>query len=316
MVDSGERAYVNILNRHAWCRDAVRDVGCLELFETDITPFEVGLSIGTLFVCLGIGFLVLFEVELPYWLGFGLIVVHALVSVYYLGFSDERQNAIAALQELPILAMYFSWFFGARVARIGELVILAAVSTALMLGPFSGPHGLLGPANLIGAVLFSWLCLEAGLFVRNRLQRESHTDVLTGVLNRRGFTSQVRKELRRATKAGCAVSIALLDLDEFKSVNDDSGHAAGDDVLRALTSQWKSMSRPDDIIGRLGGDEFAMLLPGTEAKDAMVVMNRLREPASHPWSWGVTQMISGETVESALQRADSSMYEHKRNRAT
>src|SRR5690606_20071706 len=101
--------------------------------------------------------------------------------------SDERQNAISALQELPIMAMYFSWFYGARVARIGELVILIAAGTAVLMGPFAGEDGLLGPVNLIGAVLFTWLCLEAGLFVRHRLLRESHTDHLTEVLNRRGL---------------------------------------------------------------------------------------------------------------------------------
>ncbi|MGO3147559.1 MAG: GGDEF domain-containing protein [Leucobacter sp.] len=287
-------------------------LGALELFETDITSFEVWLSIGILLVCLSIGVIVLLGVELPFWLGFGMIAAHALVSVYYLGFSDERQNAIAALQELPIMAIYFSWFFGARIARAGEFLILIAVSAALILGPFWGNNGLLGPANLIGAVLFTWLGLEASLFVRKRLRHESHTDDLTGVLNRRGFLAEARRELHRASREGCTVSIALLDLDEFKSINDGSGHAAGDAVLRTLTSQWMTLSRPADIVGRLGGDEFVILLPGAELNDAMAVMRRLRAPAAHPWSWGVTQMNSGETLESALQRADRAMYEHKR----
>ena len=291
-------------------------LGALELFEDDITLFEVWLSVAILVLCGGIAVAVIAGVNFPKWTGLGLVIGHALVSVYYLGFSDERQNAIAALQELPIMAFYLSWFFRGRVARITESIILVAVGTAVILGPFSGVKGLIGPANLIGAALFSWLCLELGLHVRHRLKLESHTDELTGVLNRRGFLAQAAQELRRATKERCEVSIALIDLDDFKLVNDVEGHAAGDDTLRMLTAQWSNMSRPGDVVGRLGGDEFAMLLPGTAEQDAIMVLQRLRGPAVHPWSWGVTQMIPGETVESALQRADAAMYLDKRTAET
>lgn len=157
--------------------------------------------------------------------------------------------------------------------------------------------------------------LETGLFVQRRVRLESHADALTGVLNRRGFISEAKRHIRRATRAGSAVSIALLDLDDFKMVNDAAGHAAGDDVLRTLASEWVSLSRPGDMVGRLGGDEFAMILPKTEAQDAMTVMRRLRAEATHPWSWGVTQLVAGDTVDAALARADAAMYDHKRNRA-
>lgn len=287
-------------------------LGIIELFETDITRWEQVLSGGTVVLCLGVFALVaLAGVELPHWVGMALVIAHALVSGYYLGFSDEQQNAIAALQELPLMAMFFSWFYGARVARVGEFSILVVLGVATALGPFTGPGALLGPANIIGAALFTWLCLEAGLFVRHRILLESHSDPLTGALNRRGFEAKAELEMRRAVRHRRPLSVAVLDLDKFKSVNDGEGHAAGDDVLRSLTAQWMSLSRQTDIVGRLGGDEFVMLLPETDADEARAVMARLRQYASHPWSWGVAQVRPDDTLDSAMTRADRAMYAGK-----
>jgi diguanylate cyclase (GGDEF)-like protein len=288
-------------------------LGLFEVFEVDLTLFERVLSWGMIVVCVGLfATVALFGVELPAWAGIALVGAHALVSVYYLGFSDERQNAIAAFQELPIMAMYFSWFYGAKLARVGVLVIIVAVGAATAVGSFAGPGGLLGPVNIVGAALFTWMCLEAGIFMRHRVRLESHSDELTGALNRRGFEAKTAAEIRRALRHERPLTVALLDLDKFKDVNDEAGHAAGDYVLRAVSAQWMSMSRSTDIVGRLGGDEFAMLLPETDAEEAAALMLRLRRFASHPWSWGVAQLRPGDTVESLLHRADQAMYDDKR----
>lgn len=288
-------------------------LGVFELFEVDITLFERLLSGGSVLVCIGLfAAVAFFGLELPSWTGIALMGAHALVSTYYLGFSDERQNAIAAFQELPIMAMYFSWFYGAKVSRTGVLAIILVVGTATAFGPFTGPGGLLGPVNIVGVALFTWMCLEAGIFMRHRIRLESHSDELTGTLNRRGFEAKTLAEIRRASRHERPLSVAVLDLDKFKDVNDGAGHAAGDFVLRAVTAQWMSMSRSTDIVGRLGGDEFAMLMPETDADDARALMLRLREFASHPWSWGVAQLRPGDTVDSLLNRADQAMYEDKR----
>ena len=293
-------------------------LGVLELFEDDISLLEVLISIGIFLAGLTVTVLVVFfGVELPTWLGLVLVILHSVVNTYYLAFSDERQNAVAALQELPLMAMYFSWFYGARIARMGELVILIVMGAAVLYGPFAGatPEGirpLFGPANLIGAALFTWMCLEAGLFVRHRIRVESHTDDLTGALNRRGFVVRADMELRRAERYDRPLTIAVLDLDKFKEVNDESGHAAGDDVLKSVSAQWMSLSRPTDLVGRLGGDEFAMLLPETDAESARAMLRRMRVHARHPWSWGVAQVTPGESVEDVLARADQAMYDDKR----
>ena len=293
-------------------------LGLFELFEDDISVFEVGISIAILVGGLTVtGLVAVRGMELPRWCGIALVITHAAVSTYYLGFSNERQNAIAALQELPIMAMYFSWFYGARIARIGELGIIAVVGTAAFLGPFvggaaDGGRPLLGPVNLVSAALFTWMCLEAGLFVRYRIKVEAHTDVLTGALNRRGFFLKAERELRRANRYNRPLCIALLDLDEFKTVNDKSGHAAGDDVLKTLTAQWMTLSRSSDVLGRIGGDEFTMVLPETDLGAAGVMLRRMRELAPHPWSWGVVQVRPGESLDEVLERADREMYDDKR----
>lgn len=288
-------------------------LGVFEVFEDDITVFERVLSYATMGVCFVVFVLVAaFGVELAPSVGIAMLVAHAMVSAYYLGFSDERQNAIAALQEMPIMAMFFSWFYPAKKARIGLLIILVGVGTAVALGPFTGEGGLFGPVNLLGAALFAWLCLEAGIFMRHRVRLESHSDELTGALNRRGFIAKAQMEMRRAVRHRRPLSVAVLDLDKFKSINDGAGHAAGDDILKSLTSQWMSLSRSTDIVGRLGGDEFALLMPETSYDEARALMLRLREYAGHPWSWGVAQAGPEDTVESVLARADQAMYDDKR----
>ncbi|MFC5338572.1 GGDEF domain-containing protein [Leucobacter denitrificans] len=292
-------------------------LGAFELFEDDITRFETYLSIAILAVGLLVGcFVFLLKRELPYWFGIAFIISHASVQVYYLGFSDEGQNAIAGLQELPVMGMYFAWFYGPRIARIGQALILVAVMWAAAGGIFTTLLPLLGIPNLIGVTMFTWLCVEVGLLMRKRVWGEAQTDELTGVLNRRGFVARAQKELERASRYHYPLSLAIIDLDDFKCVNDTGGHAAGDDLLRTLTSQWKSLCRSSDLIGRLGGDEFVILLPESHLAESEVVMGRLRQLAVHPWSWGIAEAESGDTLEQLLQRADEAMYGEKRGRSS
>ena len=292
----------------------------VELFEDDISLFEILLNAGLLLIALlGAAAVLLFGMRVPRWAGFVLVLAHAAVSIYYIGFSDERQNAVANIQELPVMAIYLAWFYGARIGRITELGILISVGVAMVLGPFGGQAvpgdakaGLFGAANVFGLLVMSWICLEMGFFVRNRMRVESLTDPLTGALNRRGLAHHLNEEMRRAARTTRPLSIALLDLDDFKAVNDVDGHHAGDAVLKTLVSQWTAMSRASDLVARLGGDEFVMLLPDTPRAGAAEMMRRMRGAAVHPWSWGVVEVGRDESLESVLRRADVEMYRDKR----
>lgn len=137
---------------------------------------------------------------------------------------------------------------------------------------------------------------------------QSETDPLTGLLNRRA----VDRALRRLTSAD---SVALLDLDWFKQVNDTHGHAAGDDVLRAFSRLLRTYMRIGDPAGRVGGEEFLLVLRGLPAEDACAAVERLRPlwQASRPYpvtfSAGVAAVVSDG--EQAVRAADAALYAAK-----
>ena len=110
-----------------------------------------------------------------------------------------------------------------------------------------------------------------------RLERLASTDPLTELCNRRRFLELARYELRRATRLGQPLCLALVDIDHFKQINDSHGHAAGDAALQRLAALCRSHLRDIDVIARIGGDEFAMLLPQTSAEQGLLVLQRLHE---------------------------------------
>lgn len=148
------------------------------------------------------------------------------------------------------------------------------------------------------------------------------TDPLTGILNRRGFDEAYRREAARARRKGMRISLAMIDLDDFKKVNDEHGHAIGDKVLIQLVHTLRNTLRPTDILCRLGGEEFIVLFPETRRCDAIAAMTRIqkrfasqRVPGSSTvltFSAGVVVQDYGESLEEALERADEATYAAKR----
>lgn len=149
-------------------------------------------------------------------------------------------------------------------------------------------------------------------------------DLLTGVLNRKGLASALDREARRAERTGTRVCIALLDVDDFKRLNDTLGHLAGDAALKHLADVARRSLRPQDTIGRYGGEEFIIVLPDTTPEEAAGVVQRLqRDLSAHlflhgednvliTFSAGVTELLRDEPVEAAIARADAAMYRAKR----
>ena len=163
--------------------------------------------------------------------------------------------------------------------------------------------------------------LKGELELVNKLVRE---DQLTGALNRRGLDDSLAREAARAERSGTFLCIALIDIDNFKKINDAYGHQVGDIVLVHLVAIIKETIRTNDLIGRYGGEEFLLLLPDSRLDEAVAVMNRLqRELAAKPISWakqrllvtfsaGVAARVPGEDVETLINRADHALYEAKR----
>ncbi len=149
-------------------------------------------------------------------------------------------------------------------------------------------------------------------------------DQLTGVLNRRGLEDMFEKEMARAQRHDTVLCVALLDIDNFKKLNDSLGHDTGDQALIHLATVCRETLRPQDTVARFGGEEFVILLPETQLDDAALALTRLQRELTKKFflhdndkvlitfSAGVTQMRPDDTQASALKRADNAMYEAKK----
>jgi diguanylate cyclase (GGDEF)-like protein len=164
---------------------------------------------------------------------------------------------------------------------------------------------------------------EQLLRVQEALRHEATHDHLTGVWNRRSILDRLRGEWSRARRLATPLSVALCDLDRFKSINDTHGHLVGDAVLCESARRMVGALREYDAIGRYGGEEFLLVLPGCEAAGAVTVAERVRQAvelrhlAGHQCfvsvSVGVAAMQSDhDTVEELVQRADEALYRAKR----
>jgi diguanylate cyclase (GGDEF)-like protein/PAS domain S-box-containing protein len=163
----------------------------------------------------------------------------------------------------------------------------------------------------------------AGLERREaRLEHDASRDGLTGLLNRRVFDAQLWTEIAQAERHGRPLSIAMLDLDLFKQINDRHGHPVGDDVLREVTRRFAGVVRDGEYLARIGGEEFGWILPEATAADAHIAAERARRavgeapfpPAgSLTISAGVCQFAAGrDDVESLYRHADEALYAAKR----
>jgi diguanylate cyclase (GGDEF)-like protein len=156
--------------------------------------------------------------------------------------------------------------------------------------------------------------------VNVQLHSQSFTDGLTGVHNRRAFDLHLAKAVADAASRGEVLSLVMLDVDHFKSFNDDFGHSSGDEVLRGVAQSIKSSARKQDIVARYGGEEFAVILPQTDAEQAYAMAKRLcaavRETAWHnravTVSAGVATRGNGiADAETLVVAADRGLYEAK-----
>ncbi|MGZ5310290.1 MAG: diguanylate cyclase domain-containing protein [Solirubrobacterales bacterium] len=172
---------------------------------------------------------------------------------------------------------------------------------------------------VMGAVREQRLVLLSEGEAANRLARR---DDLTGLGNRRSFDEALEREIARSRRSGGPVSVVVIDLDRFKSINDRFGHLEGDRALQATAEALLSTLRLPDSCFRWGGDEFALLLPDSPRDGAAEVGERVREVlAGGPrlpngeaigLSFGVAQLAPDETADEMLHRADAALFEQKR----
>jgi diguanylate cyclase (GGDEF)-like protein len=179
--------------------------------------------------------------------------------------------------------------------------------------------------------LFAYLVRQAGVSLENvalheAVERQAVTDALTGLANRRRFSRALEAELERTRRYGGLATLVLLDIDDFKRVNDTHGHPTGDRVLREVGRALRDVSREIDVAARFGGEEFALLLPGTDRDGAFVAAERARKQIEAlrltlpdggvlrvTASFGTaTQPSAGRDAASLLAAADGALYDAKR----
>jgi diguanylate cyclase (GGDEF)-like protein len=156
----------------------------------------------------------------------------------------------------------------------------------------------------------------ANAHVFQTLLENATRDPLTGLPNRREFDRVLARELERSSRYGEIFSLAFIDVDGFKALNDSQGHAAGDVLLRRAADTIQDACRASDVPGRLGGDEFAVLLPETNQFEAAALCERLRlqveKLADVSLSWGVAEYPTHGVTAGGLSRAaDAAMYVSK-----
>jgi diguanylate cyclase (GGDEF)-like protein len=167
-----------------------------------------------------------------------------------------------------------------------------------------------------------------GQYLNDELTRVhilSLTDELTELPNRRAFLRRLEDEVARVQRYGYPLSLALIDMDGFKAVNDKYGHAAGDEVLRNFSTNILSIFRHHDMVARYGGEEFAVLLPNTDKAGALRALEKVKkrntessyqlEGRAMPmptFSAGISLYKPGETPGNLIERADKALYQAKR----
>jgi diguanylate cyclase len=159
----------------------------------------------------------------------------------------------------------------------------------------------------------------------NKVRLLSLTDEFTGLPNRRAFMRRLKDEISRSQRYGASLALAIIDLDEFKAINDIHGHATGDAILRCFATDVLTVLRHHDLVARYGGEEFAILMPNTTREGAVAAIEKVRSRALQAvcefqgrdfklptFSTGIALYVVGESPTDLIDRADRALYRAKR----
>lgn len=289
--------------------------GVREFFGRPLSsPFEYGLVVG---LFLAVLYLTYAEPSLD--------ARVALTSAYF----AYVRAAIAwtAIRYRPPTRPKYNYYFLAIAALVGAL-LHAARSITYGFG-FDHQTAFLDPSPLnvaflgLGILSFPFMSIAMVMLAHDRLaqrmERLATVDELTGALVRRAFMERAESAMAAARAHGAPLALAILDIDNFKAVNDRYGHAAGDRVLVHFGTTVSRALRQGDLFGRLGGEEFAVLFPATRVGEALQLANGLRaavaarciERTPCTFSAGVDEFEPGDTLARVMVRADTALYAAK-----
>ena len=271
-----------------------------------------------------------------------MILSSTLVMLYVIDNAPEARNLLILIYLVPFL-------FGVLRLSIPEMCCIAALFIGgyawilfrdIVIVRATDATYQLSLQLWITAAVFFWFALFAGYVGRLRklaadanaklesallqVQKTVAYDELTGLYSRRHILEVLAREKGRSDRSGRGFCLLAIDLDHFKAINDNYGHAAGDAALRCFAASASPILRPSDVLARFGGEEFLLVGPDTDAQGAAAVGERIRGtmesmqvpglPAHHhvTVSIGVAEFVPGESTGRILQRADTALYAAKR----
>lgn len=286
----------------------------LRRFFEEPNPYSRGLLV--LFVGAFIASAILFTWIYPsfegrsivYMLG-GSIVLADMLAVLY----RHRQHGSG----VKILGVSIIGFLAVRTVKL--VAALMGVPTSESLFDATAPQliMLVLPSVLVPLATLAFILMGSERLVYRLNQMIRHDD-LTGALNKASLYTELRREIARSVRYGHPLSLMMIDLDNFKTINDRHGHLQGDEVLKSVAEEIRSCVRSTDFVARFGGDEFAVLLTDTDIDATKATAYRVLAgiqgtlPADCGASVGISALRShGETPESLLHRADQALYKAK-----
>ena len=248
------------------------------------------------------------------------------------------QSPFAAMQAVGAFIVLTGTRRGAADTVLGVFLALSAAHflgkpllAAYFGGPGSNPQAYIGTtyamlSQSLGVILsVASALMLLTMMIRDMLvdiTRKSETDVLSGLLNRRGFEDRLAEIALNRNRNGLPVALVICDLDHFKAINDTHGHAVGDRVIAAFAATLRANAAEHHVLGRIGGEEFAAILPGSNLAAARLFAEAVRAACSavavdavhrrFTASFGVAEMAPGEPSPILMRRADDALYEAKR----
>ena len=257
----------------------------------------------------------------PFVLAIGLVLI-ALIGILDVVTGYELSFSLFYLIPIGLIAWIAGRRMGIAAAVVGALVWLLADIQARQ--PVS--QGLTVVWNALIRLGFFLVVTLLLAEVKNLLEREkilSRTDFVSGAVSAGQFHALLQLEIDRFVRYGHPFSVAYVDIDDFKALNDKFGHTQGDQILRSVVAELKGGLRKTDVVARLGGDEFAVLLPETDQKRSPLVISRIQQDLVTKMAdrgWGATFsigtvafLVAPKTTDEAIKLADELMYSVKRS---
>ena len=307
LVRAGTPAEVSVLA----VMTLILGAGCLALAAFPIAedaPRGILVALGLVGVALAVALVVGGPAVSQVHLHIGVALLAALHGVMVAVAATERGLMMSALG-FTWMAVYVAFFFRPGAARLYAILMIAALGVSLLSAR--------APTDVSVWITIStmvWVAVAVLTRLNARLRADAHTDSLTGLLNRTGFAVAAARQRAMAARRGEPLALAVIDLDDFKLVNDDGGHAAGDRLLVELAGIWTASLRPGDLLARFGGDEFVLLVAGAAEDQVDTVLARLARAHPAPWTAGAVLCAGAESLDEAIDRADARLYVAKEPR--